>query len=196
MQTTKIKLVGESPILLACDRLADPLDPATIEHKKLTSIRGKAKTAEVQLATYKSAYVNAIYWDDVIGVHVPSINIKKCLEEGAKLTKNGDKVRKGVMIFEEKIPLEYGKKKLNPEQLWADPQYVYRKSVVVARSKIMAYRPKFTDWALTLDVTYDEDIIQADWIVEYLNSAGAYIGLGGFRPANSGMFGRFTASLA
>ncbi|HIK66748.1 MAG TPA: hypothetical protein EYF95_02120 [Flavobacteriales bacterium] len=196
MQTAKIKLVGESPILLACDRLADPLDPATIEHKKLTAIRGKAKTAEIQLALYKSTYLNAIYYDDKVGVHIPSINIKKCLEEGAKLTRNGDKVRKGVMIFDEKIALNYGKKKLNPEQLWADPQYRYVKSVVVSKSKIMAYRPKFTDWSLEVDITFDEDIIQADWMVEYLNAAGRYVGLGGFRPANSGMFGRFIASIA
>jgi len=44
MKLVKIRITGTSPVSLSCDKLADPLDPETIAHKKLTSIRGKSKS--------------------------------------------------------------------------------------------------------------------------------------------------------
>lgn len=192
MKTIKIKLTGTSPILLACDRLSDPLDKATIEHKKLTGV--KKKTEDVHMAIAKSQYVNGLYYSQENGVHMPSVNVKKALEEGAKLSRNGDKVRKAVMILEDEIPLEYGKK-LTPEQLWNDGCFLDKRSVVVSRARVMCYRPKFQKWSLSFDVAYDEGVIHKDDILDYFNQAGAYIGLGGFRPAKNGVFGRFQAEV-
>lgn len=196
MKSIEIKITGASPLLQSCDRLADPLDKATIEHKKLTAIRGKSKTEDIIIAIAKSQYVNSIYWDNKLGVVVPSVNIKKCLEQGAKLSRNGDKVRKGVMMLDENIELNYGKK-MTKEQLWeAGNDFLDKRSVVVGGSKVMCYRPKFTNWELKFSVVYDEKIIDGDAIVDYLNQAGAYIGIGGFRPEKNGIFGRFTAELS
>ena len=192
MKTIKIKLTGTSPILLACDRLSDPLDKATIEHKKLTGV--KKKTEDVHIAIAKSQYINGLYYSDENGVHMPSVNVKKALEEGAKLSRNGDKVRKAVMILEDEIPMEYGKK-LTPEQLWNDGGFLDKRSVVVSRARVMCYRPKFPKWSLSFDVAYDEGVIHKDDILDYFNQAGAYIGLGGFRPAKNGVFGRFQAEV-
>lgn len=194
-----IRITGLSPLLMSSDRLADPLDAATIEHKKLTSIRGKAKTHEVYVAISKSQYVNGVYWAKGIGPYIPTVNIKKCLEEGAKLSRNGDKVRKGIILTEEMVPLDYpGRPKgkpHTPEQLWnAGVKYLDKRSVVVGGSRVICYRPCFpVPWTLEFSVSYDTDIIEAKWIIEYLNQAGSYIGLGGFRPAKNGHFGRFTA---
>uniref|UniRef100_UPI001CA48BD8 hypothetical protein n=1 Tax=Vibrio vulnificus TaxID=672 RepID=UPI001CA48BD8 len=41
MQTIKLKLVGQSPLLMHSDRFANPLDEATKQHKVLTSKRKK-----------------------------------------------------------------------------------------------------------------------------------------------------------
>ncbi len=194
MKITKIKLTGTSPILLVCDRLADPLDPATIEHKKLTSVRGKAKTEDIIVQIAKSQYINSVYFSEETGVYVPGINIKKCLEEGAKLTRNGDKIRKGVFIMDSEIKLDYGDD-LTPEQLWESGNYLDKRSVVVSRAKVMCYRPKFTEWSLVFETAFDEDICQEEWILDYFNAAGSYVGLGGFRPAKNGMFGRFVAEI-
>lgn len=195
MKTVTMQITGTSPILLSCDKLADPLDPATIAHKKLTAIRGKAKTEDIIVAIAKSQYINGVYYADDIGVCIPSINIKKCLEEGAKLSRDGDKVRKGVMIFDENIKLEYGEN-LTPLQLWESRNYLDKRSVVVGQAKVMCYRPKFIKWSLTVEIVYDPTIIEPEWMLGFLNAAGAYVGLGGFRPAKNGMFGRFTAEIA
>lgn len=195
MKKVIIKIIGESPLLQSCDRLADPLDPATIAHKKLTSIRGKSKTDDIIKDIARSQYINGIYWQDKLGVVVPTVNIKKCMESGAKMTRNGDKIRKGVMFFDENIKLDYGKN-LNKNQLWESGNtYLDKRSVVVGQAKVMCYRAKFPDWSLTFEVTYDPDIIEEQWILNYLNAAGAYIGLGGFRPEKNGMFGRFQAEI-
>ena len=196
MKTSIITITGTSAILLSCDTLADPLDPRTVEHKRLTATRGKAKTDEVVLAIAKSQYINGVYYNEQTGVHIPAINIKKCLEEGAKLTRDGDKVRKGVMIMEDCVPLEYGQK-LTPLQLWdKGAEFLDKRSVVVGQAKVMCYRPKFSTWSLTFEIDYDEDIIQPSFIENYFSAAGKYVGLGGFRPAKNGMFGRFTVELS
>jgi len=194
MKSVKIRITGSSPILLVCDKLADPLDKATIAHKKLTSTRGKARTEDIIIAIAKSQYTNSVYHSKETGVFVPSINVKKCLEEGAKLSRDGDKVRKGVMIFDDEIKLEYGDD-LTPIQLWNSGKYLDKRSVVVGQSKIMCYRPKFAKWSLNFEVVYDTEIIEPEGINDYFNSAGAYVGLGGFRPSKNGMFGRFTSEI-
>jgi len=192
MKEIKIKVTGISPMLQSCDRLADPLDAETIAYKKLTSIRGKAKTTDIILEIAKKQYINSVYYSSASGVHIPSINVKKTMEEGAKLSRNGDKIRKGVMIFDAELPLEYGEK-LTPLELWNSGQYLDKRSVVVGQAKVMCYRPKFAEWSFVVDVVYDESIIEGNQIVEFLAAAGQYVGLGGFRPAKNGMFGRFNA---
>jgi hypothetical protein len=198
METINIRLTGQSPLLMSADRLADPLDPATIEHKKLTSIRGKAKTHDVVVAIAKSQYTNGVYYEEGVGPVIPTVNIKKCLEEGAKLSRNGDKVRKGVIIFEENAVLEYNKRPKKgfhtPEDLWNKaPIYLDKRPVVVGQSKVMCYRPKFSSWSVDLTIHFDTEITESGWIIDFFNAAGAYVGIGGFRVAKNGNFGRFTA---
>lgn len=204
-QTMKLTSGSSSSILLVCDTLADPLNPMTKKYKKLTSIMGKAKTDEVILAIAEQQYKCGIYWDEEVGVYVPAVNIRKCLEEGAKASRDGPKVRRGVFIKDPKIALEYtcdsvafggtNKRRMTPDQLWKDGRFLDKRAVVVNKSRIMCYRPKFTDWSLTVDVFYDPDVAEAEGLLSYFTVAGKYIGLGGYRPDKGGMFGRFNAAL-
>lgn len=188
MQICKLRITGQSPLLMSCDKLADPLAPETIEHKKLTANR--KKTDEINIAIAKSQYLNSLYLEEN-KVMMPSINFKKALEEGAKLSKSGDKIRKGVIIFGEYIPFDYGEN-LTPDELWdASPKYLDRRTVVISRARVMCYRPKFTDWQFNVDVNYIDEIVTPEEITDFATKAGVYVGLGGFRPAKSGSFGRF-----
>jgi len=206
-QTVRISTLKKSALLLVADTLADPLDKQSKKYKKLTAIRGKAKTDEIILAIAKLQYKCSIYFDELVGIHMPSINIKKCLEEGAKLSRDGDKVRKGVMMDQDKVSLDYGLAELThgagkglkashtPDELWETEGFLDKRAVVVSRARVMCYRPKFPVWSLTFDVNYDADIIEAEGIESYFTAAGKYVGLGGFRPAKNGMFGRFEVEL-
>lgn len=187
MKTLKLQMIGTSPILLACDRLADPLDPLTIAHKVLTS--NKKKTEDTHLAIARSQWNGSLYHDPEIGVYLPTQNIRATLVGGAQLSKLGMHCKRATSFLEEKVPLDYGKK-LTPDQLW-DSNYTDRRSVVIAKRRVMCYRPKFTDWKVDFDIIYDETVLDSDQIIQSFENAGKFIGIGGFRPEKGGTFGRF-----
>ena len=108
MKKLTVKLTGTSPILLSADRLADPLDEATIAHKELTSKR--KKTEDDHYAIAKSQWRGLLYWDDKLNVVLPTQNIRAAIVNGGKLNKLGMQIKRGTMMENELSPLEYGKK--------------------------------------------------------------------------------------
>jgi hypothetical protein len=46
-------------------------------------------------------------------------------------------------------------------------------------------------WQIKFKLEIDNDTITRETIEDLLNYAGSYVGVGSFRPANNGMFGRF-----
>ena len=61
--------------------------------------------------------------------------------------------------------------------------------------RILCHRPCFHDWALEFDLLYDPDLIGPKLVRELLDTAGKRIGLGDFRPACKGPFGKFNVVL-
>lgn len=53
------------------------------------------------------------------------------------------------------------------------------------------FRPQFDEWAVEFSVHYDENVMSVDQIANLIQRAGFSIGLGEWRPAKSGDFGRF-----
>jgi len=191
MQSVQLQLTGTSPLMLVADTLADPLNPATILHKKLTSIRGKAKTEEVIYRIAHSQYTNGVYYDEDIGVHIPAQNIKASIVDGAKFNRMGAPFMRSTIMMERKIKLDYEGPK-TPEGLWKKgKEFLDVRSVVVSTSKIMAYRCIIPDWSLTFILGYDEGTLDLDQIETALKRAGNQIGLGGYRIAKGGGFGGF-----
>lgn len=187
MKQITLKFIGTSPLLQACDRLADPLDPATIRHKELTSKRKKTEEDHALIA--RSQWQGLLYWDDELGIYMPTQNIRASIIGGAKLNKLGMQIKRGTIMMEAKVPLDYGKK-LTIDQLW-EQGYIDRRSVVVSQARVMAYRPKFAKWSLQATLTYDESTLDENQIIQSAENAGRFIGIGGFRPEKGGTFGRF-----
>ena len=61
MQNATIRLTGTAAMLMHSDRLANPVDPATIKHQELTKVR--TKTPEVHEAIMESQFMNSLYLD-------------------------------------------------------------------------------------------------------------------------------------
>ncbi len=189
MNTLKVKLTGTSPLLMHSARFADPLDPATKAHKVLTSKR-KRTDADLE-AIAKSEWIGGLYFNDKVGPYIPTTNIKACLTDGAKVNKLGSTVKKAVIALDDVARLEYdGPRTI--EEMWADSKFVYVCAVIVGRARIMRYRPCFHGWSLKCEFLFDEQTIDAAQLVEAFDNAGRLVGLGDYRPVNSGTFGRFT----
>jgi hypothetical protein len=59
----------------------------------------------------------------------------------------------------------------------------------------MRYRPRLNDWSLMVDVMFDEMMVEKGQIIAAAENAGRYIGLGDYRPAKGGPFGRFAVEV-
>jgi len=187
MLQLKLKMTGKSALLLSCDRMADPTDELTIKHKELTLKRTKTMQDHIDIA--KSQWRGLLYWDDELGVYMPTQNIRAALIRGGTLNKLGMDLKRGTLMPDGKTPIDYGKK-LTIAQLW-EQNYIDRRSVVVSRARVMAFRPKFINWSITFDLMYDEYTLDENKIMQSFKNAGDYVGIGGYRPEKGGSFGRF-----
>lgn len=58
----------------------------------------------------------------------------------------------------------------------------------------LAHRPCFNDWTLKFSLEIDEELIHEKTVRDIVDCAGKRIGLGDFRPACKGPFGRFVVT--
>jgi len=63
--------------------------------------------------------------------------------------------------------------------------------IPATKGRILRHRPMFDDWAIALDLQIDVDLIDTRTVRKILDDAGNYVGIGDFRPARKGPYGRF-----
>lgn len=184
MEILKLKITGTAPLMMHSDKLANPLDPATKAHKELTSKR--KKTDDDHEAIAKSEFIAGAYWDQEVGFYVPGQNFDSTFWNGAKLSKLGVHWRRGALVVTDKAKLIFSGPR-TPEALWEDLSFVDCRGVKVGQSKVMRYRPVFTEWAVSLDVAVNSEVLSINEAKKAIEDAGALIGVCEYRPR----FGRF-----
>jgi hypothetical protein len=58
------------------------------------------------------------------------------------------------------------------------------------KGRMTVTRPMFADWKLAFEVVMPDDIPEEDF-AKILDEAGRYVGIGDWRPAKKGMYGKF-----
>jgi hypothetical protein len=190
MSKITFKIKGESPLLMHSARLANPLDPMTKDHKKLTGIR--KKTDEDHEKIMKSEFFCSLYYDydepeDERFIYIPGQNVESMLVDAAKKKKLGKVFKSSVIVLEDKIKLEYDGPK-TPEELFKLEKFLDVQGVRVQGARLMRCRPKFDKWALSVTVTYMADALTKGDIIKAMAESGRLIGLCDYRPK----YGRFT----
>lgn len=188
MKTIKAKLVGSSPLLMHADTLANPLSELKKELSVYTSKRKKTDDDHEEIARLE--WLGAIYFDEKIGPYIPARMIKSVLINAAKKTKEGPKIRSGVVVTTDKNKLEYDGPR-DTKALWKSKKFTDIRSVVIQRARLMRCRPVFHEWACEFELVYDESVVDKSDIIRLLDTAGTMIGIGDFRPEKGGDFGRF-----
>lgn len=182
-----LTLTGTAQLLMHNSRLANPLDPATKALKKYTSKR--QKTDEDHEALAHLEFLGSLYLDPDIGPYIPGENVFRALVDGAKLTKLGTKVTRGLFIDGAKNPLVY-KGSRDAEILYKAGQFLDA-SVKVGMQRVMRRRPMFTDWKVQVEGYIDPSVLEVSDLSTISENAGKFIGLGDWRPR----YGRFTAEI-
>lgn len=59
------------------------------------------------------------------------------------------------------------------------------------KARVISIRPKWMNWETTITLDCYEDTLTKETIKQLFEYAGNYVGIGSFRPTNSGLFGRF-----
>lgn len=188
MQSLKLKIIGKSPLLMHCDRYANPLDPATKAHKVLTS--KKKKTEDDHESIAKSEWRGSLYHDKDLGPYLPTASLRAALVNGATLRKLGKTVKRGTLILEDKAALEY-KGPRDPDEMVNDNRFIDCRSVCVQGKRLMRYRPVFDNWSVNIEILFDDQLIDRADLLLSMEEAGRLIGVGDFRPDKGGTFGRF-----
>lgn len=180
------ELTGETALLQHNERMADPLSEHAQRLKALTGKRKKtlADHEEIGLVEWEGS----LYHDEKIGPYIPATWIDAMMRDSGKLNKLGTAVTRGVRCIEDMLPLQYeGPRKMSA--MWK-AGLRDRRTVGNQASRVVRTRPRFpAGWTLRFSVDYQDDVVNAQEVIDIVTKAGRLIGLGDYRPR----FGRFAA---
>jgi hypothetical protein len=180
----RIELTGSTPLLAHNARLADPDDEFVKAIAELTGKRKKTeddRRAVAKLEWHGGLYVNGA------GPVWPTANIRRCLVEAAKVTKQGKQVGRALAFADVDVPIAYeGPREL--DQLYERPEFHHRASVRIGSSRTMRTRPCFPRWALAADFTLVTEALDPDDLERVIERAGVIEGLGDNRINGYGRF--------
>ncbi len=167
MKHIKIEITGSSPILL--------------HSYPMVEIKGLEKMEPRQQAEHH------VYRDpETQELYFPGVNIQRALVAGAAYCGRG--VRSIVKQVAASISI-------NPERVGFGTRdfLVDSRSVVIPKTKgrVMRHRARLDEWRLAFVLAYDATLISAKQMREVVDYTGSRVGIGDFRPACKGWFGRF-----
>ncbi len=94
------------------------------------------------------------------------------------------------LIVEEVEEFDYDRSLgTNAEELALSVQFTV--GVVVRRARVLRTRARFDEWAATIRVDTDPELVDREQLLTWLDIGGRRIGVGNWRPEKSGQFGRF-----
>jgi len=183
MESIKVKITGRSTLLMHSARLSNPLAPGMKEHKAI--VASKPKNDEYYRRVARSEFELGMYFDEKLGPYMPTDNVRKSIIEGGRLSKLGTAIDRAVQILEDRVPLQYeGPRTI--EKLW-DKKFYDLSSVGNQTNRVMRCRPAFEKWSITTELFFDPSMIDRSQLIDAMNAAGKFIGIGDYRPR----FGRY-----
>ena len=186
-----LKIEGLAPLLMHNARLANPLDTIVQAKKPIAAKRTKTDDDHALLSKYE--FLGGLYIDADAGPYLPAENIERCIRDAAAMTREGKKVQRGLFIETSVNPLIYDGPR-DPEALWDHGGFTHSTTIVnsgPSAGRVLRTRPVFHEWAVECVGTADENMVDMRSLRDYLDKAGAYVGLCDWRPR----YGRFTATV-
>ncbi len=173
MKTYKVTINGISPLLM---NRPSALIGDNIKDKKQTELTPR-ENAEMKIYEIDGK------------LYTPETHIKGCLVEAGKDQKV---VGKGKSTYSKIVGYAV---EINPFEIVHKKQKWDVFSVLAVnpstRGRNLLHRPILKEWGLDFEVTFDEEQIPASVLKECFERAGRFVGIGDWRPAKKGRFGKF-----
>lgn len=153
----------------------------------------QSKVKEKNL-TPREAAKKVCYEDEEDKLYYPTTNIYACLIEAGKFHKDG------------KVKVTTARSSLIPAGIMIEGEIIYFKApcswevdsrgVVVPSTggRIVCHRPRLDTWCLEFTLLLDTKMFSSKFIRILVDDAGSKVGLGDFRPARKGIYGRFVVT--
>jgi len=187
MATLNVRLTGTAPLLLHNGSLADPMNQWALDIKKVSGKR--KKTIEDHQEMARLEFLGSLYLDESGRICIPGENLEAMFIKGAMKHKMGPQAKTALFIMYSPR-LEYNGPK-DPNALYKNGGFIDRRGCVVSRARIMRTRPSFREWALNVEIKFNDTILDKSDLITIVETAGVMIGLGDYRPK----FGRFEAEI-
>lgn len=179
----EMKIEGVTPLLQ--NRFTDEAA------QKISS--GSSSTLQGQRPPPREQAEAKVYVDSRGKPVLPSPNLLACLVAAGQFIKAGRSkvsttrsslVPAGISIVETELPITPGK--------WE----VDSRPVVIPATggRVMAHRPRFDVWSVACTLDVDTELFAERLVRELVDIGGKRVGLGDFRPARRGPFGRFVVT--
>jgi len=209
----RAEIVGVTPLLMH----ADNLEWADYMKRWETDPANRPKSVKGDDRSPAWRWLGSLYTEQGLVV-LPSDNLMTVLREGGKRCPTGKgqstfkaQSQSGIVVNESAWPLLVGGKTIPAEPILALRQEedflihqqtaekfgfaLFVKRAKIGQSKHVRVRPRFDEWAATGTLTVFDDMITADVLQNILTFAGAYAGIGDWRPSAPkapGPWGKFT----
>ena len=203
MKKVRFTIEGDSPGMLQHNIDGGFVtSQARSEKERLTGLNTKARKEPAnveslrQLEWFLSMYASNGSPTTAVPV-LPTRVVRGGIHTAAKLSKDGQRVNRGLQITD--VKFEYGPdtgKTANELYARADDSgtqlYVHEAVVAVRGQRVSRVRVWFPVWSATVEAAYQPEVVSPDAISGWVETCGAFIGLGDWRPDKGGEFGRFT----
>ena len=190
MKSLEIEIKGTAPLLMNSNQGVNPLHPLTKRMKVLTAKRKRTEEDDEEILHLK--WQLGLYWQEGIGLNVPSVNVEAMFRNAAKTVRKGTiaKQQSAILVKPDYIPLMADVKPSTPDELWKDPNSKYSDIKVgkIKQASVLICRPRFDNWGLKFIVRFDETKFDPKEIVDLFELAGREVGLCDYR-GKYGMFG-------
>lgn len=188
MQRIEVTIEGISPLLM--NRYTD--------EAAMKSEGGTSATYVGTKGTPREQAAKKRYVDERGVLHLPGPNVFRAIIDAGTFHKAGKSkvttartslVPAGVALVELTMPVLGHDDK---EAAWE----VDSRSVVIPSTggRIMCHRPRVDQWRLNFTLEVDPSMFNVSLVRALVDDAGRRIGLGDFRPARKGPFGRFVVT--
>lgn len=180
-----IRIEGTTPLI--CNRFTDAAAEASTN-----GVRGSAAAAD--RGTPQDIATSKLYLGNDGAPMIPQPNLLRCLVDGGRFHKAGKSqltTQKSSILYA-CLDIEGAEIPLIHSQPWRVDTRAVR--IPSTGGRILAHRPCFDDWALEFCVTLDESIVGPGVLRNVVDDAGRRIGLGDFRPATKGPYGKFVVT--
>jgi hypothetical protein len=180
-----IQVEGITPLL--CNRFTDEAAEAATSGTRGSSA-GQDRGTPQEIAASK------IYWAADGNPMIPQTNLMRSIVEGGQFEKIGKKqvttTKSSIMyacvaISGVIVPLQH-------QQPWK--VFTCPVRIPSTGGRILSHRPMFDDWKLDFEAELDTSIMGVKMFRQIVDHAGKRIGLGDYRPATKGPFGRYVVT--